>query len=397
MRGKRSANAVPILSRISMVAIAVSSAAMIIIFSVFNGLESVVKDTYKAFYPDLKISPIRGKFFPVDTAYLHRVRGLTGVRDITTVIEDKVFAVNNDQQNIITLKGIENNYLKVNDLEQYLLTGSADTVSMGHPYTAIAGEHILNQLGTDINTLSYIVLNYANPEVINPGADPMSAIISLKLHPAGVFRVSDEFDSKYVLAPLPLVQTLFHQAGHCSAIEIKADQPYIESLKEQLGKLAGKGYKVETRFEQNKTMYMVMGAEKWAVFAILVLVLLIATFNMVGALAMLVLQKQKDIAILKAMGAQPSTIRSVFLLEGVLWSLTGGLAGIIIGSGVCLLQQKFGFIKLGGSFLVDAYPVKIQAPDILLVITTILTVGLLVSWYPALRSTRAVDPSLKST
>lgn len=143
---------------------------------------------------------------------------------------------------------------------------------------------------------------------------------------------------------------------------------------------------------------MVMSAEKWVSFAILSLVLLIATFNMVGALSMLVLHKQKDIAILTAMGAQQGTIRGVFLLEGVLWSLTGGLLGIITGAAICLVQQKFGILRLGGSsFIIDAYPVEIQGGDIALVILTIILVGLLISWYPAIRATKAVDPSLKST
>ena len=143
--------------------------------------------------------------------------------------------------------------------------------------------------------------------------------------------------------------------------------------------------------------YMVESGEKWAVFAILVLVLFIATFNMTGALSMLVLQKRKDIAILRAMGAQGSAIRSVFLLEGILWSLTGGLIGILLGCGICLAQLKWKIIKMGSSFLVDAFPVQIQLRDILLDLGTILIVGLIVSWYPAIRATRAVDPSLKST
>ena len=143
-------------------------------------------------------------------------------------------------------------------------------------------------------------------------------------------------------------------------------------------------------------MYMVMGGEKWAVYAILLLVLFIASFNMVGALAMLVIEKQKDIAILKAMGANPSAIRKIFVLEGVLWALAGGLSGILLGTLICLAQQKFGFIKLQGDFLVPAYPVQIQIPDLALVIVTILTVGILAAWYPAIRATKTIDPSLKS-
>ncbi len=405
LRGKRSANAVPVLSRISMVAIAVSSGAMIIIFSVFNGLESIVKDMYKAFYPEIRITVARGKFFPMDSAGIQAIKNIKGVENVTTVLEDNVFAINNNQESIISLKGIDNNYFKVNDVLDYLVQGDS-TVTVGQPLTdtskaspgtAIVGRHIMNELGTDVHTLSYITLCYTNPDVINPALNPTSAYQTLTLHPAGVFAIGDEFDSKYVLAPLPLVQRLFSAEKKFSSIEIKADAGAAPEIQKHLQSLLGNNFKVEKRYEQNKTMYMVMGSEKWAIYAILVLVLIIASFNMVGALSMLVLEKQKDIAILKAMGAFPETIRRIFLLEGVLWALTGGLTGLLLGTGIGLLQQRFGFIKLvGSSFAVEAYPVEFHFKDFVLVIITILVVGLLAAWYPSIRATKAVDPSLKS-
>lgn len=397
LRGKRSANAVPILSRISMVAIAVSSAAMVIVFSVFNGLESVVKDTYKAFYPDIKISVVRGKFFSADSAKLNAIKQINGVKNITAVIEDNALANdnNNTQQKVITLKGIDQNYFSVNDVKNYIMHGDDSVSAILH--TVIAGEHIIKELGIDVNfTDSKIEMYYLNPSVTNPEADPESAYQVLRLHPAGVFKVQDEFDSKYVLAPLPLAQQLFHAEGKYSSIEISADPGSVGKIKQQLQQIFGNEFRVETRYEQNRTMYMVMGAEKWAVYAILVLVLFIASFNMVGALSMLVIEKQKDIAILKAMGADPAAVKKIFLLEGVLWSLTGGITGIIIGTLVCLTQMKFGIIKLQGSFLVPAYPVQIQFPDLALIIVTIITVGLLAAWYPSIRATKTIDPSLKS-
>jgi lipoprotein-releasing system permease protein len=388
---------VPVLSRISMVAIAVSSGAMIVVFSVFNGLESVVKDMYKSFYPDIKISAVKGKFFAMDSAMLAGIRQLSGVRDMTAVIEDNVFANNYAQQKVIWLKGIDNNYLSVNDVRQYIVQG-VDSVSAGHPYTAIGGIHILNELGVDVNNVySYMELYYPNPTITNPEADPLSAYQSLRLHPAGAFRIQDEFDAKYVLAPLSLVQVLFHAEGRYSSVEISADPNAAGNIKEHLWQLLGSAYKVETRYEQNKTLYMIMGAEKWAIYVILLLVLLIASFNMVGALSMLVLEKQKDIGILRAMGAETSTIRKIFLLEGILWSLTGGIAGMLLGMGICLAQQKFGLIKMNGDFMVDYFPVKMLASDFALVIVTIFTVGLLASWYPSVRATKTMDLSLKST
>jgi lipoprotein-releasing system permease protein len=396
LRGKRTANVVPILSRISMVAVAVTSAAMIVIFSVFNGMETVVKDLYKAFYPDLKVTVARGKFFEVDAAKVAAIKKIQGVKQVTTVIEDDALASNNDEQKVVTLRGIDKDYFGVNDIREDIKDGDK-TVSI-HPNTAIAGLRILNELGADVhNIFSEVELYYANPEATNPEADPTSAYKSLTLHPAGMFSIQDEFDSKYILAALPLVQELFHQDGRISSVEISTEPGKAEDIRKQVQQLYGANFKVETRYEQNKTIYMVMSGEKWAIYVILVFVLLIASFNMVGALSMLVLEKQRDIAILKAMGALPGTIKKVFLLEAVLWSLVGGLAGIAVGTTLALLQQHFSLVKLSGNFLLNAYPVEFSPADILLVITTNICVGLLAGWYPAIRSTRVIDPTLKAS
>ncbi len=398
LRGKRSANAVPVLSRISMVAIAVGAAAMVIIFSVFNGLESLVKNTYKAFYPPVRISIARGKFFDADSAKINAIKRLDVVKCLSMVIEDNALAMdeNDKEQKVITLKGVDKNYFLVNDIRTYIVHGE-DSVSTGHPYTAIVGGRIVNELGVDVNYIySKIKLIYLNPAVTNPEADPTSAIQELAIHPAGIFKVEDDFDSKYVLAPLPLVQKLFMQEHKYSSIEISAEPEDVPRLKKELQAMFGSAYKVENRYEQNRTMYAVMGSEKWAIRAILLLVLLIASFNMVGALALLVMEKRQDIAILKAMGAEINTIRSIFLLEGLLWSLTGGISGMLIGTLICVAQQQFGLIPMRGTFLVENFPVEIQVPDLLLVAGIILTVGLLAAWYPAIRATKTLDPTLKS-
>lgn len=396
LRGKRTGNAVPILSRISMVAICVCSAAMIVVFSVFNGLEHTVKGVYNAFYPDIKVTAARGKFFAADSVLLGRMAQVGGVVQLSPVIEDNVFASNHELQKVITLKGIRNDYFKVNNIQQYIIDGE-DTVSDGEIYTAIAGMRILNELGSDVNALRYLMVYYPNPTMTAMSADPLSAFQSLRLHPAGVFQVQDDFDDKYVLAPVTLVQQLFSQQGKYSSVELLVEPGMQEQVKAALKQLLGSAYRVETRYEQNRTLYMVMGGEKWAIYAILVLVLLIASFNMVGALSMLVLEKQKDIGILRAMGALPSTIRAVFLLEGVLWALVGGLSGLFIGGGVSFIQQQFGLLKMGSAFVVDAYPVRLNALDFALVIATIIAVGLLAAWYPALKAAKAVDVTLKST
>ncbi len=403
--GKRRANATTILSRISMVAIAVASAAMIILFSVFNGFEALVKDLYKAFYPDLKISVVKGKFFNLQDLDIKYIANLKGVAALSFIIEDNVLAkednlsVNSkDNQKMLTptLKGIDKYYFKVNDIHKYLLYGGADSVSEGNPNTALLGKNILLDLGADVNNVfSFILLYYPNPTVTNPEADPANAYQTLRLHPSGAFKVEEEFDNKYILAPFSLAQKLFHEEGKYSSIEIKAAPEYLDELKKQIQLHLGTNYEVATRYEQNKTIYMVMNAEKWAVYAILLLVLIIASFNMVGALSMLVLEKQKDIAILKAMGMKHTEIRVLFLMEGMLWSLSGGIIGIILGCSICFLQLQFKIIKLKG-FLIDSYPVKMELTDILLVVVTIICVGLFAAIYPAVKAAKTFDVTLKT-
>ncbi len=398
VRGKRSANVVPILSRISMVAIAVGSGAMIILFSVFNGFASLVKDLYVAFYPQVKVSVVKGKFFSLDNAQLNSIKHLPGVQNIAIVIEDNVLASSDPNEQIVTIKGIDSNYFRVNTARSYINQGR-DSVSIYPLPTAIVGQHIANTLGLDVdNAFSKLTLYYLNNSSVSSAVDIASATKSLILKPDGTFRVNDEFDSKFVLAPLSLVQDFFNQSGKYSSIELKLNNEVsANKVKSELQGLLGSAYKVQTRYEQNETIYSVMSTEKWVVYAVLVLVLIIASFNMVGALSLLVLEKRRDMTMLKAMGAQPATIRTIFILEGILWALLGGAIGILLGAIICMGQQHFKWIKMTGSFIVDAYPIKMLPTDFLLVIATIIIVGLLASLYPAIRATRVDDPTLKST
>ncbi len=400
LRGKRSANVVPVLSRISMVAIAISSGAMVMVFSVFNGEEGLVKDMYKAFYPDIRIKTTKGKFFSLDNEKLAAIKGMHDITHISTVLEDNVMLVSNidspAQQRAATLKGIDKEYFHVNNLKPYIVDG-ADSVTIDPIPTALIGRKVADQMGLDVrNNTPRITAYYPNAHASS--FDPTTSFQSQIFKPEGVFVVTDEFDSRLILVPLSLVQDLFLEKNKYSSLEIKLAPDADDSkVQERLQGLLGSSFKVETRFEQNKTVYMVMRTEKWAVYAILVLVLLIASFNMIGGLSLLVLEKRKDMAILKVMGAEPATIRRIFLLEGVLWTLIGGVTGVIIGGIICVGQQYFHWIKMSGSFVVDAFPVQMQWLDFVLVIATVMLVGVLAAWYPAMRATRTEDPSLKAS
>lgn len=391
LRGKRGPNAAPLLSRISMLALAVGAAAMLILFSVFNGFEQVIGKLYTAFYSDMRITPLRGKFFTPDSLQLQRIHGIAGVQAVAPVIEDNVFVHSEDEQMVVTLKGVTSDYFKVNSLRPYIISGR-DTVRGGALPTAIVGVHIAARLGLAVdNDFSRIDLYYPNPEVDNPVLNPADAYGMLELRPDGIFKVQEEFDARYVLAPLPLVQTLFRRAGAVSALELKlASGARERDVQRKLQAIFGPHYKVATRYEQNHTLNSVMRAEKWATYAILLFVLLIASVNMVGAMSLLVLEKRRDMAILAAMGAERKTIRAIFLIEGMLWAAAGGGAGILAGALLCLGQQKWGWVKLNGVFIIDAYPVAMQASDFVVIALTVLGVGALAAVYPALRSVKAL-------
>lgn len=384
VRGKRSANAVPVLSRISMTAIAVGSAAMIILFSVFNGFEVLVKDLYTAFYPDLRITPVTGKFFSLSPEKLDLLARRPGVVQLAPVIEDNILINTDDDVVVATLKGIDNRYFEVNNLRPYITRGR-DSISSGQMATAILGTHIASRIGLDINNdFSKLQVHYFNTKTQGAGADLIAAYQSLTLKPDGIFRVQDEFDDKYILGPIQQTQQLFNAAGKISSVELKiSPDASTPAMKQWLQEQLGSKYRIETRFEQNRTLYQVLKTEKWATYAILLFVLLIASVNMIGALSLLVLEKRKDMAILSAMGATKGMIRTTFLLEGMLWSCIGGVTGLIFGGGICLAQQTFGLVKLGDSFVIKAYPVALLYQDFLLVFVTVLAVGLIAAWYPS--------------
>ncbi len=402
-RGKGTANAVPLLSRISMVAIAVCSAAMIIVFSVFNGLDALVKQQYQSFCPDLKISLVRGKFFADSAINLRALRQINGVIGLAPVIEDNALAGDDigltgsgHQQKVVSVKGVENNYFNVTNVAQSVIEG-VDTVSGAKPYTCIMGRGVADGLRSGAEgAFNYISLYYANPEMPDPESDPLNALSVLTLHPAGIFELDAEFDDRYVFAALPLVQELLHAKGKYSAIEIRTDSTRIGAIKKQVQQQVGSTYKVEDITDQNRNLFAMMGGEKYIIFMIMLFVLIIASFNMVGALSVLVVTKQKDVAILRAMGASTPLIRGIFMLEGVLWALAGGIAGIILGITLCLLQQHYGLVKMQASFSVDAFPVRIIYTDALLVIITIIVIGLSAAVYPAIKAARVAGLNLKS-
>lgn len=388
-RGKKSAQAINIISWISIGAIAVSSAAMIVLFSVFNGLEGTVRDMYSAFNPEIKVTAAKGKFFHITEAQKNAITKIAGVDVAAYSLEDMVLLNGNDEQKVGTVKGVDENWFKVCKLDSFMMEGTASWQGAKTYTPAITGLDISMALGIDIkNAFSGLKIYYPRKGA-NISEDPVTALNSIVVKPEGTFRIQEEFDGQYVLVPLKAAQYLLDVGDKISSIEIKRNIKGSEALvKKELVNILGKNVVIENRFEQNKTFFMIMRGEKWAVYAILLMVLLIASFNMIGSLSMVVLEKKKDIAILKSMGARSSLIRTIFISEGGLLALVGGLIGILTGTLLCLGQQYFGWISFPDGFIINAYPVAMQADDFILVMSTALAVGLLASLYPALKAAR---------
>jgi len=388
-RGKKSAQAINIISWISIVAIAVSSAAMVILFSVFNGLEGTVKDMYSAFYPELKVSPAKGKFFQVSATEQKAIAGIAGVRHAACSIEDMVLFEGNKEQKVGTLKGVDDSWFDVCGLDTFMIDGKA-TWKNSNGYTpSLLGLGVEAALGIDINNAFSGMKVFYPKAGANVTENPEEVMNNIIVKPQGTFKIQVEFDDQYVLVPLNAAQFLFNRAGQVSAVEVKLNSPKDEAaVREALEKIFGSKVNIENRFEQNKTFFMIMHGEKWAVYVILLMVLLIAAFNMIGSLSMVVLEKKNDIAILRSMGADKNMIRAIFLYEGILQAMVGGIIGIVFGSLVCLSQIYFGWFPLPEGFIIDTYPVSLQITDILLVFANTAVVGFLAAWYPSLKAAR---------
>ena len=387
-KAKKSTNAINIIARVSMAAIVVGAASLILVLSVFNGFEELVKSLYTSFYPDIRISPATGKTLILTSRQLQQLKDIKGIHALSLVAQDNAVLQNGDYRAIATLKGVDENFIKVAGVQDKLVRGKFELGTADHPL-GILGSGIENALSTeaDKSILPLSVFMFKKGEGRN--ADPAASLSNDNMATAGVFVIQQDFDDHYVITNLPFVRRMLAlKPDEYSAAELGVDDPQqAKDLKPVISKLLGDGYKVQTRYEQNQGLYNVMGTEKWVIYIVLTLILVVAAFNMVGALTMLVWEKQKDIHVLKALGADNGRIQRIFLSEGLLLALLGGGLGIILAVITCWLQTKYHLVPLqGGSFLIDYYPVKLVPFDFLLVLCTILIVALLASWIPSRRA-----------
>lgn len=380
---KKSHNAINVISGISLAGVTVGTMALIIILSVFNGFDSLIRSLFNSFDPDIKLTLVEGKTFVPNDIILKKISQVNGVSCFAKVIEENALLQYGDKIYIATIKGVDENYKATSGVDSMIVDGSF-TLQNKKEQFAVVGQGIAYYL--------QIGLKFINPLIVN--IPRKSATISMNpenlynhnyIYPSGVFAIEADQDSKFVIVPIKFAQNLLDDTLSISALEIKLKKT-ADTKKVQLSiqDLVGRKYKLQNRYEQKQVFYRIMKYEKWAIFMILTFILMIASFNIIGSLSMLIIEKKKDIGTLNSLGADRQLIRRIFLFEGTMISIFGAILGLIIGLCICLLQIKYGFVKLqgSGSFIINSYPVSIKATDILLIFVTVLLIGYIAAWYP---------------
>jgi lipoprotein-releasing system permease protein len=380
---KKSSGFVHIISWVSLFGVSIGTAALILVLSVFNGFEDLVLSMYNSFDPHLKITSSEGKTFNPNEAKTL----LLTVEEIETsalVLEEKVLLKYQEKEYIATVKGVSEEYLELTNLDSLLIDGeyingfesnNVAVVGRGVAYYLSMG------IGSMFEQLSVFMPNRNSSTLLNPStAFEQSAVL-----PVGVFGVQAEVDAAYIITPLLFVQQLAERNNEVSSIEINLkDEGQMIALQEQLQKALGGKYMIKNRLQQQEFLYKILNTEKLAVFLILTFIMIIATFNIIGSLSMLMLDKKKDITTLRSLGCTVQDIQALFFKKSMLTIILGTCIGLFIGLGLAFLQQSFGFISMGGgSFVINTYPIAIAFNDVLLVSVTVFVIGVLASWYPA--------------
>ena len=382
-RGKYNFQAIQMIAWVSVVAIAVGTAALIIVLSVSNGFTEVVKGLYADFYADVRVTPVEGKFFSMRDAPYQKLTSIEGVRAASKVVESRALLVKGDLQSVVLVKGVDRNYSKINNVAKYMKRGQYIMGDMENPILllGIGVEQKLGLFRSFIgDTLQLFAVNRSGKGFTN-----INQLNSLTAVQGGAFSVQQEFDDQYVFTNYSFAQYLFDlDSSQYSAIEMAVmpnkQAQVIAEIKNQLGP----GFQVKDKYQQNADLYKIMQMEKWIIFAILALIMIVASFNLVGALTMLVLEKQKDIHVLHAMGARPSDIQKIFLMLSGIMAFMGAFIGGGLASLFCWSQNKFHFIKLGGnSFVIDYYPVKPMVEDYIAIILLVVVIAVAAGWIPA--------------
>jgi lipoprotein-releasing system permease protein len=389
----KSTNAINIISGISTLAFLVGSAALIIILSALNGFEGVITSMISSYDPHIKITSVAGKVFEPTHSMIKNIEAMNGVLKVSPTLEENAVITYHDAQEIVRIKGVEDDYGKSLGFDTLMVDGQF-IIKGGETGMGVFGSGIASRLNVNpllnISAKIFVPKRNASYNSLNPEESLNMATI----FPAGVFSLQEDMEKDYVLVPIEMVRKMLDYPTRLSSLEVVLkDAKDMVKVKNQIADMLGNKFTVKDRFEQNDAIYKIFRSEKWATYLILFFILLVASFNMIGALTMLVLEKKKDVAVLKSLGFTNWKIRSIFLQEGLLLSVLGGIIGIGLGLFFCWLQLQFGFIKLENS-IVESYPVKVLWEDVGLVLGTIIFLGLLTSFYPGVNSVKTEDVKL---
>ena len=391
-KAKKSANAINIIAWVTAGVITFAIACQILVLSVFNGFEGLVKSLYASFYADIKIIPAKGKTFTLTPGQISSLKQQAGINAVSLIAEEKALLQNEELQTIVYLKGVDANYTNVTGVAAKTYLGKFNTGTVDAP-GLIVGSGIQNAAQINVNeafTTTIVTLILPKKGKVSV-SDPLQSLSEGRVKATGVFAIQQDFDNKYALTNIDFVkQQMGFAVDEYSAAEIKLNiNADYSKIQLQLSQFLGNGFTIQTKYEQNTSLYNTMRLEKWIIYAVLTLILFIAAFNMVSALTMLVLEKQKDISVLQSMGASKTMVLKIFLSEGLLLAGIGAGTGILLALLICFLQVKFKLIKLeGGSFLIDYFPVQLQAIDFILVASTAIIISFLASLFPALKASK---------
>ncbi len=370
------------ISGIAALGVCVGTFSLVVVLSVFNGFDGLIKSYFSMLDPDLKITLREGKFFdpsPVDSL----LRAIPGVAQYARVIEGNALLTYEGRQFIATMKGVSSNFSKISGIDSLIVDGKFTLMSEENMF-AIPGQGVASYLGISLSFTTPIHV-YVPKKGLKASLNPEQALNYGSIYPSGVFALLEEVDASTVFVPLGFAANLFEAEDRVSALEIKLAEGYsAKHVRKEITEKIGTGFWVKNKYQQHDSLYRTMKTEKWTTYLILAFILVIASFNILGSLSMLIIDKKEDIAILQSMGASDSQIRRIFLYVGWLISAAGTVAGIILGTAVCWIQIRYKLITLPGqgSFVISAYPVDIRLTDLVLVFTVVLLIGFLASWYP---------------
>ena len=383
-KARRSRHIINWISRISVAGITLGTMTLIIVLSVFNGLDHLIRSLFSSFDPDIKITALEGKTFNADSVLLNQLGAMPGVANYCQIVEENALLKYRDRQAIATIKGVGPEFTQVSGIDSLLVDGEV-RLTPGDTPMGVIGKELAGELGIGLNFINPIHV-YVPKRTGSIMLNPLQAINHRYLFPSGVFGVQQDYDSKYLIVPLDFAREFFDYAkGEVSGIELKVtDARQTQEIINKISVVLGKDFKIVDRLGQHADFYRVMSSEKWAIFLILSFILIVASFNTISSLTLLMLEKKADMRTLRSLGASQIKIRQVFLWEGLLVTGVGMLIGLILGALVCLIQQQFGIIRFpnSGSFVVNVYPVRMLLTDFLLVMMLVGVIGYFAAWVP---------------